>query len=198
MVAAPVVHSRVQPRLCRDPRRPELALLDRIPEPPAPPPDLPEHGRALHALPVLETLPADDPRRLVLLALRAEFSAEQQRDSRQKGRELHEQRCQAEERGDDALAARLLTQQLDLERRERRWRQQAIELYRQVVDGPGAVAVQEQALLALACLLTLERRGAEARLAAERLLSEHPQSRLVPYAHLVLAESLFDRGTASR
>lgn len=149
---------------------------------------------------MLEELPADDPRRLILQSFRAAFSAQQQRDHRGRGRELQEQRCLAEDRGDQALAAELLTRQLESERRERRWRQQAIELYLQVAAGPaaGAVALQEQALIQLAVLLVVERRGIEARAAAERLIKEHPHSRFVPYALLVLAESLFERGTAAR
>jgi hypothetical protein len=208
VVAAPAVHSRLQPRLCRDLRRPELALLDQLPDG-AGAPAGPELGRALDVLAVFEQLAVEDPRRLVLLSLGAEFSVEQQRHFRGRRRELQEQRCRAEDRGDEAQAARLLTQQLELERRELRWRRQAIELYRQIVTGPqtGAaapgeqralVALHERALIELACLLALDHRGAEARAAAEQLLKEHPQSRFVPYAHLVLAESLFDRGTAAR
>ena len=199
VVPAPAVHSRVQPRLCRDPHRPELALLDRLPEPPAPVPDMAEVGRVLDALPLFEVLPVDDPRRLVLLSWRAGFFAEQQRLDREQARELAEERCLAEERGDEARAARLLTRQLEVERRVRRSRQVAIELYRTVADLiPHASPQREHALLSLAFLLSAERRGAEARAVAERLLTEHPRSRLVHYAHLILAESLFDRGTASR
>lgn len=199
VVPVPAVHSRVQPRLCRDPHRPELALLDRLPEPPTTMPDMAEIGRALDALPLFDVLPMDDPRRLVILSWRAEFFAEQQRLDRVQARELSEERCLAEERGDEAQAARLLTRQLEVERRERRERQQAIELYRMVSDlTPHASPQREQALLSLAFLLSADRRGAEARVVAEALLRDHPRSRLAPYAHLVLAESLFDRGTASR
>jgi hypothetical protein len=199
VVAAPAVYSRVQPRLCRDPRSPGLALPDHLPVPDgAPALSLGDAARALRALPLLGTLPADDPRRLLVLSWQAELNAEQQRAYRHEARELEERRCAAEERGDEALAARLLTEQLELERQERRWRQHAIELYRSVVDASQAGALAEQALFALAWLLTLERRGAEARAVAERLLKEHPRSPLLPYAHLLLAESFFDRGAASR
>lgn len=199
VIPAPAIHRRVQPRLCRDPHRPEMGLLDRLPEPPAPAPEVAEIGRALDALPSFEALPVDDPRRLLLLSFRAEFLAGEQRLDREQVRALQEERCLAEERGDEAQAARLLTRQLEIERRERRTRQQAIELYRMVADlTPDKSPQREQALLSLAFLLSADRRGAEARAVAERLLKEHPRSRLVPYAHLVLAESLFDRGTASR
>lgn len=208
VVVAPAVHSRLQPRLCRDPRRPELALLDRLPDDAgARPRSLLDYGRALDALQALQELPADDPRWLVLLSFQAEFSVEHQRSLRGQRRELQEARCRAEERGDEPQAARLLTQQLELERRERRWRQHAIELYRRIVSGPqpGTAAprsalpgLRERALIELACLLALDHRGAEAGAVAAQLLSEYPQSRFVPYAHLVLAESLFDRGTAAR
>lgn len=207
VITAPPVISRVQPRLCRDPNRPEMALSDHVPdplsahrpEPLAPPPDIAAVRGALDALPLFDVLPLDDPRRLVLLSWRAEFLAEQQRLDRAQARALQEERCLAEERGDEARAARLLTRQLEIEQRERRTRQQAIELFRIVADlTPPTSPQREQALLSLAFLLSADRRGAEARGVAERLLKEHPRSRLVPYAHLILAESLFDRGTASR
>lgn len=207
VIPVPAVHSRVQPRLCRDPNRPEMALSDhvpdplaaRIPEPHAPALDMAAIRRALDALPLLDGLPADDPRRLMLLSWRAEFLAEQQRMDRAQARALQEERCLAEERGDEARAARLLTRQLEVERRERRSRQQAIELLRTVADlTPPTSPQREHVLLSLAFLLSADHRGAEARGVAERLLKEHPRSRLVPYAHLILAESLFDLGTASR
>lgn len=208
VVVAPAVHSRLQPRLCRDPRRPELALLDQLPdEAGARPPQLRDYVRALDALQELQELPDDDPRWLVLLSWQAEFSVGHQRSLRGQRRELQEARCRAEERGDDAQAARLLTQQLELERREQRWRRHAIELYHRIVSAPqpgtaaqrsGLSGLRERALIELACLLALDHRSTEAGAAAGQLLSEYPQSRFVPYAHLVLAESLFDRGTAAR
>lgn len=207
VVPAPAIHSRVQPRLCRDPHRPDMELpdhlpdrmADRLPDLPAPAPDMAEIGRALDALPLFEGLPLDDPRRLVLLSWRADFLADQQRLDRAQARELQEERCVAEERGDEARAARLLTRQIEIERRARHLRQQAIELYRMVADlTPHASPQREYVLLSLAFLLTADRRGTEARAVAERLLRDHPRSRLAPYAHLILAESLFDRGTASR